>query len=472
MRCCFPCWAAFFARPPRRLEATARCERIGGGDLVETLVLPETECREVRGLCRSGAPTGELSTFILPLGGPLLVEEPLPSTNETPTGLFPWRGQTWCAWCSEAGVVRLSPLGGVPTQVRVKGKRGGELWIPVPFRRDLYFICDVEPWAIARFNLLWRSVEWFHSRSRPLLARALRGGQVLGGTPPVWLPSGQLLLVLHYLDPKGQKLQLTVLCHGEPPFEPVLVSRPFRADGVGGAAGGVALLATQQLVLSFGGSSLVRTPLEDVLALTRAVPLSYAASGRDANLLCLVLSAKGAAQLEMARRFYPRAEIHHTPDSPELETLPAEGRCCTVGHLQMLETFLQTREEQVVILEGDVLFPEWHDRVLPLVLSQAPEDFDIIFLGWHPPFEPWRSLSSSLFLRYSPLSTHAYLASRRGARLLLSGVKGDASKSARRPLEHWIKHAKGAEIYCVNEGALNLRAPAEARAAGIVFLRA
>lgn len=80
---------------------------------------------------------------------------------------------------------------------------------------------------------------------------------------------------------------------------------------------------------------------------------------------------------------------------------------------------LQTDKKRILILEDDVKFISNPNEVMPLVLSQLPQNFDLLYLGAYLLQPPRKKISDTLYQLNSALTTHAILYSRKAIKQLL-----------------------------------------------------
>lgn len=97
---------------------------------------------------------------------------------------------------------------------------------------------------------------------------------------------------------------------------------------------------------------------------------------------------------------------------------------CHLGHLSIMQQFLQTDKDYAIIFEDDIYFKD-HNMIKPkidYIVNTAPHDADIIFLSYC--LEDCSEMNNDqIFNRAKQaMCRHAYIVSRKGASILIKNT--------------------------------------------------
>ena len=107
--------------------------------------------------------------------------------------------------------------------------------------------------------------------------------------------------------------------------------------------------------------------------------------------------------------------------APEFHTLGAVG--CALSHIKIWQHLLSSEEEVIHVLEDDAVMADTVENINDYIRS-VPEDWDVIYLGFHRHYLFPRSdisISSNVYkINTHTFQTHSYIINKKGARKLLS----------------------------------------------------
>ena len=132
---------------------------------------------------------------------------------------------------------------------------------------------------------------------------------------------------------------------------------------------------------------------------------------------------------------------------------------CAISHIKLWETFLNTNEEFLIVMEDDISFDNTFRNKLSIYLNNLPNDFDITQIFLHPgkyfkkKFKLSKNINKYVKKGYGQWGTVSYILSKKGAYRLLK-----LCKPIFRPIDEMIKRSIEKNIiisYIPNESLVN-----------------